>query len=313
MEMAGLPLNRLVLKVGAPVMLLKNFDPANGHTNGTRYVVEHVYKSGQCLKLRGITGKAKGKILNVPRITSTPSSSRNHPFTLHRKQFPIKLAFSCTVHKMQGSTCEKVAVRLSKPVFAHGALYVACSRVGHPDQLKFSLPDPEKKSTTLNIVWREVFGVLEPKLDYGLKERVQLTIRGRAYDRIPSAKKNHAAFFDACAQLIKKDNPRFAMTGLDLRSMISKRFRTDPELAEQLFDGKTPAEMFLDLENRPTFIEKWGWKKYGKYLQGRRSHPGGFEIEILNEILRENEEFRWVKKKNIPKDSLSYILIFKHK
>ena len=174
-------------------------------------------------------------------------------------------------------------------MFSHGALYVACSRVGHPDQLKFSLPNPEVHHT-LNIVWREVFGVLEPKLDYGLERHERFEIKGRLYDRVSTGKQEHASFFDACAQHIKLERPGFRMTGSDLRSMVAKRFRTDPELAEQLYEGQSPGDLFTDLDHRPTFVEKWGWKKYGEYLRKSKSYPGGFEITMLNEILCNSDD-----------------------
>ena len=62
-----------------------------------------------------------------------------------------KLRWSLAVNKSQGQTLERVAVFLGKPTlnddgtlrsiddqacFAHGQLYVALSRVGHPDRVR---------------------------------------------------------------------------------------------------------------------------------------------------------------------------------
>ena len=44
-------------------------------------------------------------------------------------QFPLRLSWAVTAHKSQGQTLNRVAIDISSPAFAHGAFYVALSRV----------------------------------------------------------------------------------------------------------------------------------------------------------------------------------------
>ena len=73
---------------------------------------------------------------------------------MQRHQFPVRPAFSMTAHKVQGQTFEYVGVDLRTPVFMHGMLYVAFSRVKRKRSLKVLLPQ-ENPRHTRNIVWKE--------------------------------------------------------------------------------------------------------------------------------------------------------------
>ena len=108
-------------------MLLRNMDPVRGHGNGTRYVVRQVGR--RYIEAEIACGEYAGSVLFIPRIPLSLTDACL-PFTLRRRQFPVRPAFAMTINKAQGQTLMKCGVLLDKPVFPHGQLYdVRCGRV----------------------------------------------------------------------------------------------------------------------------------------------------------------------------------------
>ena len=143
LNISGLPPHKMNLKNGAPIMLLRNLDPQNGHCNGTRYFLKSV--TDRLLEACMLGGERAGSILLIPRIVLMPSDT-DLPFTLRRRQFPIRPAFSMTINKSQGQTFQQCGVLLSESVFTHGQLYVALSRVGNPRDLRIFANQAEFQS-----------------------------------------------------------------------------------------------------------------------------------------------------------------------
>ena len=78
---------------------------------------------------------------------------------MQRRQFPMILSFAMTINKSQGQSLKKVGLYLEKPVFTHGQLYVALSRVRSMHELKIVLgkEDEHHVQTTKNVVYSEIF------------------------------------------------------------------------------------------------------------------------------------------------------------
>ena len=79
------------------VVLLRNFNQRGGHCNGTKYVVVNI--KPHVLELRSVDTYNRGATILLPRIVSI-SKTKSLPFTLRRKQFPVKLAYGITANKV---------------------------------------------------------------------------------------------------------------------------------------------------------------------------------------------------------------------
>ncbi|GJR45204.1 ATP-dependent DNA helicase PIF1-like protein [Tanacetum coccineum] len=153
----GMPPHALKLKKKLPIMLLRNVNPSQGLCNGTRLIITDL---GQfVIRAQILTGSNVGQTVLIPRITLT-STQTQWPFVMKRRQFPVKPCYAMTINKSQGQSLNHVGIYLPNPVFSHGQLYVAISRVTSPDGLKILMKEdasPDLKRRTRNIVFKETF------------------------------------------------------------------------------------------------------------------------------------------------------------
>ncbi|CAN1222552.1 ATP-dependent DNA helicase PIF1, partial [Linum grandiflorum] len=136
----GIPEHQLHLKKYAIVMLLRNLNPSAGLCNGTRILITHLGTH----VVRGLIvgGCYEGTIAVIPRI-----------------QYPLRICYAMTINKSQGQTLEQIGIYLHTPVFSHGQLYVALSRVRSASGIHIAVGENTSSDspTTRNIVYAEVF------------------------------------------------------------------------------------------------------------------------------------------------------------
>ena len=148
----------LKLKLHAKVMLIHNIDTCDGLTNGARGELIGIIEdaAGEVTKL--VVKFERESVVRERRrcnqdITNrypggTPIEKVNFPFSISQSkksvvntanviQFPIKLAFASTTHKIQGATIpkpQKVIIGTSD-AFGPAMIYVMLSRICSLDQL----------------------------------------------------------------------------------------------------------------------------------------------------------------------------------
>ena len=119
----------LELREGCRVIILKNH-PDKLYVNGSVGIVHKINKFGVEVLLEN------GKVVDLDTTTwENYSYDINSEGKLYKKkvgsysQYPLRLAYSSTIHKNQGVSCDSANIDLGKRVFASGMTYVALSRV----------------------------------------------------------------------------------------------------------------------------------------------------------------------------------------
>ncbi|GJU99339.1 ATP-dependent DNA helicase PIF1-like protein, partial [Tanacetum coccineum] len=101
-RMSGIPHHKLVLKVGAPVMCMRNIDQRGGLCNGTRLQILRMAVNN--IEAKIISGCKVGFIVAIPWMNISPTDKKM-PFQLDRRQFPVQVCFAMTINKVKAKLC----------------------------------------------------------------------------------------------------------------------------------------------------------------------------------------------------------------
>ena len=123
----------LTLKVGAPVVLLKNL--TNQLCNGTKGVVHSIDAEDPIIKFHG-------KLFKINKSAFEVFDTRQNKVRATRIQYPLKLGFCLTVHKAQGRTEPYLEVDCYN-FFAPGQLGVAIGRAVSLENLRVRNYSPD--------------------------------------------------------------------------------------------------------------------------------------------------------------------------
>ena len=150
----GIPNHTAVIKTNCIYRLLRNFSVDRGLVKNARVCVVDVGLRLITVRLLGNRGNRfpTSEDILIPRITFTAKLPSGH--TLHRQQFPLAPAYAATFNSCQGLTLDVAGVDLTTPVFSHGQLYTALSRIRHRNGGIVRLPLGTR--TSRNVTYREL-------------------------------------------------------------------------------------------------------------------------------------------------------------
>ncbi|KAH9940494.1 uncharacterized protein BXZ73DRAFT_88722 [Epithele typhae] len=135
-----------------------NYAPDRGLVKNARVVIVRLGKKIITVRiLRGVGGTADigsrgAEDVPISRIPFTTKLESGH--TLVRRQFPLAPAYATTFNSCQGLTLDVVGVDLTRPVFSHGQLYTALSRIRHRSHARVRMHPFQKY--TKNVTYHEV-------------------------------------------------------------------------------------------------------------------------------------------------------------
>ncbi|XP_036345229.1 uncharacterized protein LOC118754459 [Rhagoletis pomonella] len=114
LQLLGLPLRNMKLKVGSVIIILRNLNQAR-LCNGTGLAVKRVMMN--VIEATIIKSKYKEEDVLIPRVSMIPTDL---PFDFKQLRFPVRLVFAMIINKSQGQSLEVCGIYLELPYFPYG-------------------------------------------------------------------------------------------------------------------------------------------------------------------------------------------------
>jgi len=156
----GIPSHKLRLKVGAICTVARNLSIKDGLVKNTQVIIEQLHQYSVVVKLLPFQTSA---LLPSSRGLTFPFSRINFEFnpqrsswTILRRQLPLRLAYATTFNSCQGLTLDRAVLDLRSPVFAHGQLYTALTRIRERDHGRALFAPDNVLGETINVVSKEL-------------------------------------------------------------------------------------------------------------------------------------------------------------
>jgi hypothetical protein len=124
----GVPAHVLRLKRGCVCTVMRNLSVRKGLVKNSRVIIRDLHRRFIQVQVIDNRTNTLGDVHCIPRIRFQFNPAYSS-WTVQRVQFPLRLAYACTFNSCVGLTLDKTVVDQRTPVFAHGQLYTALSRV----------------------------------------------------------------------------------------------------------------------------------------------------------------------------------------
>jgi hypothetical protein len=151
----GVPPHALRLKKDAICTIMRNLSVPKGLVKNARVVIQQTHRySIEVQVINNRTGQL-GETHSIPRIRFNFKPA-HVGWTVHRRQFPLRLAYACTFNGCSGLTLDRTVLDLRSQVFAHGQLYTALSRVRESSHSRLLIDDSTNIHEIRNVVYQNL-------------------------------------------------------------------------------------------------------------------------------------------------------------